>query len=114
MFNHADIIDTRDLIERIEELEGEAIDTEELQFLSSIMDELEGYGGDEKWRGSWYPITLIHEDYFVDAMKELLEDIGDIPRPFPHYIAIDWEATANNLRLDYSGIEIEGHTYWFR
>lgn len=29
-------------------------------------------------------------------------------------IAIDWEATAENLRMDYSSVEIDGHTYWFR
>lgn len=127
MFNHADTIDTRDIIERIEGLESDIEDLreseqtsdqtaadEELKNLLSIMDELKGNGGDEQWRGSWCPITLIHEDYFVEAMKELLKDIGDIPRPFPHYIAIDWEATADNLRMDYSSVEIEGHTYWFR
>lgn len=125
--NHADIIDTRDIIERIEGLESDIEDLrgseqmsdqtaadEELQTLSSIMDELKGYGGDEQWRGSWYPLTLIHEDYFVDAMRELCEDIGDIPHPLPSYVAIDWEATAENLRVDYSSIEIDGHTYWFR
>lgn len=118
MFNHADIIDIRDLIERIEDLEGEIevypVDKEELQFLSSIMDELKGQGGDERWRGAWYPLTLIHENYFVEAMRELLEDIGDIPRELPSYISIDWQATADNLRVDYSSVEIQGHTYWFR
>lgn len=118
MFNHADIIDTRDLIERIEDLEVECDGLEdecqELQTLSSIMDKLKGQGGDERWRGAWYPLTLIHENYFVEAMRELLEDIGDIPRELPSYIVIDWEATADNLRVDYSSVEIEGHTYWFR
>ena len=118
MFNHSDTIDTRDLIERIEALEDECDGLEgecqELQTLLSIMDKLKGYGGDEQWRGSWYPITLIHENYFVDAMRELCEDIGDIPRELPSYLAIDWEVTADNLRVDYSSVEIQGHTYCFR
>lgn len=118
MFNHSDTIDTRDLIERIEALETECdgleADCEELQALLAIMDELKGQGGDEKWRGHWYPITLIHENYFVEYVRELMEDIGEIPRNFPHYIVIDWQKTADNLRVDYSSIEIDGHTYWFR
>lgn len=118
MFKHADTIDTSDLIERIETLETECDGLEsecgELQALLSIMDELKGQGGDEKWRGDWYPSALIHEEYFVNAMRELMEDIGEVPRNFPHYIVINWEETADNLRVDYSSIEIDGHTYWFR
>lgn len=127
MFNHADTIDTRDIIEQIEGLESDIEDLreseqmsdktaadEELQSLLSLMDELKGQGGDEQWRGDWYPVSLIHEDYFVDAMRQLMEDIGDIPHRFPSYIVIDWEATAENLRVDYSSVDIEGHTYWFR
>ena len=118
MFYHCDTINIRDIIERIEALEDECDGLEnecqELQTLLSIMDELNGQGGDEQWRGDWYPLTLIHENYFVDAMRQLMEDVGDIPHPFPSYIVIDWEATAENLRVDYSSVEIEGHTYWFR
>ena len=116
-----DIIDVRDIIERVEELEtlnddmaaSEAED-EELRTLQTILADLKGYGGDEQWRGDWYPVTLIRESYFVDYVQELLEDCGEIPRNLPHYIHIDWERTARDVRVDYSTVEIDGVTYLYR
>jgi len=123
----ADIIDICDIIERVEELEdtlnGEDYHTDaeltdaqnELNALTAILEELKGYGGDEQWRGDWYPITLIRDSYFTDYAQELCHDIGDIrTQDFPSYIVIDWEATARNIRTDYSATEIDGVTYWYR
>ena len=117
-----DIIDVRDIIERIEELESSKDDHEaepdgghwsdeeaqELQTLNDIMDELKGCGGDEQWRGDWYPITLIGD--FEKAMDELVEDCYGVHLPPFLTIAIDYEA----LRQDYSTVEIDGVTYFYR
>lgn len=121
--NTDDMIDVRDVIARVEELEN-AVDEEseendeeevkELALLRELLDDLKGYGGDEKWRGAWYPVSLIHENYFTEAMQQLCEDIGDMPRGFPNYMVIDWEATAKNLQVDYSSVEFDGETYWYR
>ena len=37
-----------------------------------------------------------------------------MPREIPSYIEIDWDATADNLKVDYSEIEIDGDTYFYR
>lgn len=124
----ADVIDLRDLIERVEELEGllgneegtdegwQGTDAEwdELAALQVILSELKGYGGDEQWRGDWYPVTLIRESYFTEYCQDLCADIGAVPRDLPAYIEIDWEATARNLMVDYSTVEIDGVTYFYR
>lgn len=47
-------------------------------------------------------------------MQELLEDIGDIPRDMPHYLVIDWEATARNIAVDYTQVDFDGVTYYIR
>lgn len=141
--NSDDLIDIRDVIERYEELESEreslteardeftepsdqldaAVATlaewqtdygDELHTLGALLDELKGDGGDEQWKGDWYPGTLIRDSYFVDAMQELVTDIGDLPRDIPSYLAIDWEKTAENLQVDYSSVEFDGVTYWYR
>ena len=121
----SDSIDIRDIIERIEELpdliEGEGCeeqseaDREELATLTGIMAELAGYGGDEQWRGDWYPLTLIRESYFQDYAQELAEDIGAVNRDatWPNN-CIDWEQAARELRMDYSAIIIDGVTYFYR
>ena len=44
----------------------------------------------------------------------MLTDIGDLPPNVPWYIEIDWEKTAENIKVDYRDIEINGETYWFR
>lgn len=132
--NSDDMIDVRDVIARYEALEelrenaagdsreeGEALvifdESEkggEYKLLGALLNDLKGYGGDEQWRGDWYPITLIRDSYFVEAMQELCEDIGDFPKGIPAYYVINWKATANNLRADYSSVEFGDVTYWYR
>lgn len=126
--NSAYTLDIRDIIERFEELESEREDLtepdeiaewdkdngEEFTSLKTLLEELKGEGGDEQWRRDWYPVTLIRDSYFVDAMQELVQDVGDLPQEIPVYLEIDWEATAKNLQVDYSSVEYDGVTYWYR
>jgi hypothetical protein len=137
--NSDDMIDVRDIIARIEELEPEVsiligIDNEaepakfaeqiaqderdepaELHRLYVLMADMCGYGGDEQWRGDWYPITLIRDTHFQDYAEELAEDCGMINKgaTWPNN-CIDWERAARELQGDYSTIEYEGVTYWYR
>jgi hypothetical protein len=117
----ADIIDVRDIIDRVEQLDPEFSDikltddeTKELAKLRSILAELVGYGGDEQWRGDWYPGTLISERAFEDHVREMLEDCGTIPKDLPWFVAIDWETTAQHVQGDYTPVQIDGITYWYR
>lgn len=65
--------------------------------------------------GEWiHGEALIHEDYWVEYVEELCKDIGDLPKDVPWYIAIDWEKTADNIKMDYSELTIAGHTYFYR
>ena len=107
--NYEDIIDVRDIIERIEDLE----DGDELAALMSIMEDLKGEGGDERWRGAWYPLLLIRDSYFKDYAQELAEDCGMVDRnaKWPAN-CIDWEQAASELKHDYTSIDIGGVTYW--
>lgn len=131
--NTDDVIDSRCVIERIEELEAErealrdaiaedaseanmkaldlfeATDGSELDALKAFAEEAEGYAPD--WR---YGAALVRDSYFEDYARELLEDCGDIPRNLPHYIEIDWEATARNIRMDYTEVDFDGVSYWVR
>lgn len=128
-----DIIDVRDMIARIEELRDNLSDIDELraendgelsdevleeqaelEALKAVMEELQGKGGDEQWEGDWYPVTLIRDSYFEDYARETVEECGYLGKDIPSWIEIDWEATARNVRMDYTSIEIEGVTYWFR
>lgn len=114
-----DTIDVRDVIARVEELretkaEHDADEAKELTTLEKLLSELAGYGGDEQWEGDWYPITLIRDSYFTEAVQQLCEDTGDLPNGIPGYFVIDWEATANNLRVDYSSVDFDGTAYWYR
>lgn len=167
------IIDTRDLQERIEELESQLEDVEEeidelneqledirneisnLEFDSSDPDLEEEEVKDikiqilklkineeelddeidtlyrERWEvivdelgelsdlrseiPEWYDgNALILESYWIDYVQDLLEDCGDLPRDIPWYIVIDWEATAENIAVDYSTCEYQGNTYYYR
>lgn len=135
--NSEDMIDVRDVIARFEELETERENAcdgdsdsedsdklaefddseagDEYTRLKSLLDDVEGNGGDEEWRGSWYPVTLIRESYFKTYAEELAEDIGAVNSeaawPNNH---IDWEAAADELLIDYTSTEFDGVTYYYR
>ena len=58
--------------------------------------------------------TLIPVDEWVEYVKEMLEDCGEIPSDISWYIAINWEETADNISSDYSTIDYNGNEYYFR
>lgn len=152
--NSDDVIDSRDIIERLEELESERQDlvdaisaaqdeldtseddtpdiralletgvayaetalndwdgdnADELKALQALAKEGEDYAAEDWIHGA----TLIRESYFTDYCKDMVSDIGDMPRDIPGYIVIDWDATARNMRIDYNEIDFDGVTYLVR
>lgn len=120
--NTADIIDVRNIIARYEELEGALFrdldedDKRERFDLSELLQELRGNGGGKQWRGDWYPVTLIRESYWEDYARDFAEGIyggalADAQWPFNR---IDWEKAASDLQIDYTSIEYDGVTYYYR
>lgn len=82
---------------------------EELKNLKALEDGINS----SEWR---HGLTLIRETYFADYCREMCEDIGDIPKNLPSYIenAIDWDKVARQLKQDYSTVEYDGVTYYYR
>jgi hypothetical protein len=128
--NSDDVIDSRDVIARIAELESERDDythdddgnltnadwaadnpdeAAELTALTALAEEAEQYAAD--WK---YGEALVRDSYFTEYAMDLLEDSGDLPKDLPHYVVIDREATARNIQMDYTAIEYDGVTYWIR
>jgi antirestriction protein len=101
---------TRDLQERLDELEAEAdLDEDEIaerDELRALVDEIPDNWSDGE--------TLIHEDYFVEYAKELAEDTTDARYWHWPLCHIDWEAAADALKADYSAVEYQGATYYVR
>ncbi len=111
--NTQDYIDSRDIAERIDYLESleediDEIDKVELELLKSLEEE----AATSEWS---FGVTLIRESYFEEYAEELASDIGAISSddtwPLNH---INWEAAANELLIDYSQIDFDGVTYYFR
>ena len=81
---------------------------EYIQFRDEI-NECEGYISD--WE---YGAGLIHERYFQEYCEQELVDCGYLPDNLPHWIEIDMEATAENMKQDYSEYEFDGEIYYAR
>jgi hypothetical protein len=95
----ADVIDVRDIIERYEALEDAAdglrADAEERCQLAAILDELKGNGGDEKWRGDWYPRLIA-----IPILKTTPANCWKIAAPSLatcRGCCIDWETDRSQL-----------------
>lgn len=134
--NTADTIDSRDVIARIEELETELQDACEGQggnddFSAWVRDMANNNDGTlqdaaveylalyalqaeaEQYAPDWeYGAQLIRHTYFEEAMDELLEDIGALPKDLPGYlkVAVDYDA----LKMDYTEVDFDGVAYLIR
>lgn len=131
-WNTDDLLDSRTIIARIEYLN---------EFLCDLPDDItiESYDPDEDKNGDrsdavterddlrelerqgeayapdWqYGETLIHESYFAEYAEQMVKDIGVMPDETPSWLVIDWEATAENLKVDYTAINFAGETYYIR
>lgn len=113
--NDDDVIDSRDVIERIDELEahGDELDVQaraEYEALTALRDEAVGYA--EDWQ---YGIVLIRDSYFTDYAQDLADDIGAIDRNAAWPLGcIDWNQAAAELQMDYTAVTFDGVTYWVR
>ena len=121
--NTEDIIDIRDVMARVEYLadaddvdtDAESEDQQELASLTALLEECRGNGGDEKWRGDWYPVILVRESHFKDYAQELAEEIGAIdPKATWPLYHIDWEAAAKSLSMKYFAVDFDGTEYLTR
>lgn len=138
MNNRKDIIDSRDVIQRIQELkeqreewiqEVEEDDTlsfdmspevdwhnantdegSELDALEALAAEASGYALD--WE---YGEALIRESYFTEYAQELAEECGMVntDSTWPNN-CIDWEEAAEELKIDYTAVDFDGVTYYIR
>jgi hypothetical protein len=112
-----DVIDSRDVIEAIAELEeqrdaGNDYGDEEAEELEA----LQAFAEDGQDCADWeYGEAFIRDSHFEDYAYELAEDIGAIKRDesWPAN-CIDWEQAARELQMDYTPIEFNGVTYWAR
>lgn len=127
-FGGKDVIDSRDIQERIDELqeiadeiedangeleEGEepsTMDEEDRDELDALIAFKEEVNSSE-WESG---IGFIRESYFEDYAREYAQDIGaiedDAHWPATH---INWEEAAEELLIDYSSAELDGDTYYY-
>lgn len=100
-----------------EEINFEDFATELIQEIQHTVDsyveiaELENYIGAQDFD---FGVTLIDEDDFTEYCEDLVKDCGYIDSNLPSWIEIDWESTANNMRMDYSEVEYEEVNYLYR
>ena len=127
------LLDSRELVERRDALLAEKgvddleVDDDSAEVLDAVgklngfteeqqneLDELESVISEIGEDYAEVGVTLIPESEFVEYAEQLCIDCGDLPRDIPHYIVIDWEATADNIKQDYSDIDFEGKTYLYQ
>jgi predicted nuclease with TOPRIM domain len=135
-----DILDSRDIEKRIDELEdlevdfdevrdnyieaikeGEELDDLQQEFASAVryfdsadrqeLNELRDFRSELKGYCDWiHGEPLIHERHKQEHAKQLAE-VKDTHWPLSH---IDWEAATNELFDDYHDADIDGNTYYVR
>lgn len=109
-----DIIDSRQIIDRIAELTSdENISEDEVAELAGLMKlSAEGIDYADDWE---FGVTLIRDSYFRTYAMELADDIGAIPNDLAWPMTcIDWEQAARELQMDYTPVDFNGASYWLR
>lgn len=137
-----DVIDSRDVIERIEELGEELADklnavtktddwnSENLsegnyQFMVNSLPESDKDDIEEYWMlialaeecepydSDWeYGVSLIRYSYFEDYMDEMIEDCYELPKDMPFWMTVTYDYEA--LKQDYTEVEFDDVTYYIR
>lgn len=103
----------KDAAESGEESDLEALDefcdTSGWTVMNDLVDEVTQSCGD------WQHEVLISESYFKEYAQELAEDIGAVNRnaDWPNN-CIDWDAAAEQLKMDYTEVDFDGKAYWIR
>lgn len=133
------ILDTRDLSKRREELKEEILNSflENFPHYQEMTDYFEDIRFEEEEIESWkedfedelkeieeidaienelgsefkYGVTLVDVDDFEEYVEDLLDELGYIPKDFPSWIKIDWKATVDNVSQDYIEVEYQGNSY---
>jgi hypothetical protein len=110
-----DIIDSRDVIERIKDLEEtEELDEdeeEELKLLKALEEEASSCGA---WNDGE---LLIKDDYFEEYAQDFANDIGAIDPKLADrwpYNCINWKEAAEELQSDYFSVSFGDYVYWIR
>lgn len=123
-----DIIDSRDIVERIEELEAFTEDnpeeacTEEGRNRARELKALKALEAEASSSPDWnYGETLIRESYFEEYIEQLIDDCypevskalssGEWPM---RHLKLDIEDAANEAKADYFDVEFNGSTYLIR
>jgi antirestriction protein len=117
--NYDDVIDSRDVIERIAELQlmaedGDALLDQDERIELATLVELAREG--EQAAADWFHgEALVRDSYFVTYAEQLADELSLIPRDagWPA-TCIDWEQAARELQMDYTPVEFDGVTYWVR
>lgn len=130
-----DQIDSRDVEDRINELESEIEDLvadrdaemvengmsdlyeelyEEANELQDELDLLVAFRdnvGSSEWS---YGLQLINKDYFTEYAQQFAEDIGAVnsDASWPN-TCIDWDEAAEELQMDYSCVDVQGEVYYY-
>lgn len=115
-----DVIDSREIIERIEELNNLRDDpntendfgdeeNDELDMLETFAEKMESEA-----TGWTYGVLFIRWDHFKVYAQEYAEEVIDkwvTEWPFCH---VDWDEAADALKQDYSEAEFGGIIYFYR
>ena len=116
----SDIFDSRDLLDELKTLKKEkelnkklnidVIDHEE-ERIKEIEELIEEVGEDNFEMG----VAFIRENYWVQYCEDLAYDCGYLDRQEnPLHYHIDWQGWADAVEMDYSQIDFDGDTYYWR
>ena len=106
------ILDTRTLQKRLRELE-DVIEYHAEDWTEDDESELEELLEVKEQLGcSWNDgAALIPEYDWEDYVREM---IAEIYSELPTFLHVDWEKTAREVGYDYSAVEYQGDTYYYR
>ena len=114
IWNDEDIIDSRDIIARIEWLEeDDQRDEDEADELKALQGLAEEAQGSPDWI---HGEQLIRYSHFEDYARQLAEDCGMLGRGSDKWPGrcIDWKQAAEELEQDYTEVDFNGIAYFIR
>jgi len=91
---------------------GDELDSKRMKQIQELATEL-GYDNIENASRGESP-DLIEEGDFEDYIRDEAEAMTDVDMSVWPFNCIDWERAASDAQTDYSSVEFDGDTYYYR
>lgn len=102
-----DFLDMYSLQQRYDEIGDDPLDDDDVDFVAVFQEMVfQVYSG--------FDGQFVHEHSWSEYVESYVSDVGGVSQDDWIYSYIDWDSVEDSIKMDWTPIELSGHTYYYR